>query len=101
MFQNCGWLCYPLWTCIFDLHGALFALFRSHGLEREYNVQGSRFVKGCRFHVKQVMLTLAFPSAAWSRHAAVPAENSGSFLPRGDLRMKRIIVLKRKNDGQP
>lgn len=45
MFQNCGWLCYPLWTCIFDLHGALFELFRSHGLEREYNVQGSRFVK--------------------------------------------------------
>lgn len=78
MFQNCGWLCYPLWTCILDLHGALFELFRSHGLEREYMVQGSRFVKWLPLSCETTGdAHTALPSLAWSRHAAVPAENSG------------------------
>lgn len=83
MFQNCGWLCYPLWTWIFDLHGALFELFRSHGLELEYKVQGSRFVKWLPLSCETGDAHTAFPSLAWSRHAAVPAKNSGYDIATG------------------
>lgn len=81
---------------MFDLHGVLFELFRSHGLEREYKVQGSRFVKGCRFHVKQVMLTLAFPSVAWSRHAAVTSREFWFILATGGLKNEADYRLEKK-----